>query len=140
MREILFKGKTIDSDDWVFGGYSQYDVKYDILTDTFEKIERHCVIDYNGECLWRDVIPESVSEFTGLTDKNGKKSFEGDIVKIELLGGFEIGHITYSETGCRFKFADRYGSTYGFDDTCTFEVIGNIHDNPELLEGDKSDA
>lgn len=145
MREILFRGKCTDTGKWYEGQYihlhkTTYCFKEDyeknpdndIHQIVFERMTDWCLPNQH---LRADVIPETIGQYTGLTDKNGKKIFEGDIVRIHLLGGIEIGQITYSEMSCRFKFADKYGSTYGFDDTCTFEVIGNIHDNPELLKG-----
>ena len=83
--------------------------------------------------LRADVLPETVGQYTGLTDKNGKKIFEGDIFNIE-----------YSETIVKnavieYVGASFYGSTgidyWELDDYREIEVIGNIHDNPELLKG-----
>ena len=67
MREILFRGKQIDYGEWVYGL---------LCYNTYNQL---CIqpIEYFPCCV---VIPESISEFTGLTDKNGKKIFEGDIV------------------------------------------------------------
>jgi len=112
MREILFRGKKAYNDEW---DYSEY---------PFGTI--HC------GAVVHDFIPETVGQYTGLTDKNGKKIFEGDIV-----------NITYPETIVRNALVTYVGASfYGdngndlwvFDDYISFEVIGNIHDNPELFE------
>lgn len=126
MREILFRGKRADNGEWIQGDLLQN-------VDCLKIREQEKDIKHIARSFV--IFPETVGQYTGLSDKNGIKIFEGDIVRIYLFGGVEIGQITYSEISCRFKFADKYGSTYGFDDTCTFEVIGNIYDTPELLKG-----
>ena len=86
-----------------------------------------------------EVIPETVGQYTGLTDKNGKKIFSGDVVKIYLyepkgLANYEIGYIKYDDAKARYVFCTEEG-IYGIDNSNVFEVIGNIYDNPELLKG-----
>lgn len=116
MREILFRGKRVDNGKWVEGNYS-IDVsgRVDILP-----------ID---NLVFFEVIPETVGQFTGLTDKNGKKIFEGDIAKYES----KVYEIKYIEKYARFAPSNE--STVFM--VCAFnrlEVIGNVHDNPELLK------
>lgn len=143
MREILFRGKTYPKKDgsafddtWVFGNLIQNGDKFYIhpKANSF-----YLNGELSGFLVLHKVIPETVGQFTGLTDKKGKKIFEGDIVKTDkfsepnkqyiikydLLFGAFIGH-------------DRYNSYFvTFDgDSDEFEVIGNIHDNPELMKGD----
>jgi uncharacterized phage protein (TIGR01671 family) len=137
MREILFRGKAINRDkgfhrtsykngEWVYGIISRlYDERFKNLpaemtnTNGVGGIE----VDY-----------KTISQFIGLTDKNGKKIFEGDIVKLFLIDGEEIGVIKFNDILCRFCLYEKDG-VYGFDKDCEFEIIGNIHDNPELLKG-----
>lgn len=127
MREILFRGKAVNlnngSKDFVFGQYVQNrDGKF-ICSDTRE----------NGKQK-HQVIEKTVGQYTGLTDKNGKKIFEGDIVL--YTRDEEVGQISYHESEAMFVaefdtwFTD-FDHLYGKD----LEVIGNIHDNPELLKG-----
>lgn len=127
MREILFRGKT-DNGKWVEGFY------YKDLTSNCVYIiswKNANVLDVEN---FVEVTTETIGQYTGLTDKNGKKIFEGDIVKLHLIDCIEIGVIKYNDIMCRFMFFTKDGS-YGFDNTNDFEVIGNIHDNPELLKG-----
>lgn len=116
MREIIFRGKRLDNGEWVYGFYALFASNKGLKRGIYTGAENGCVIPY-------EVIPETVGQFTGLTDKNGKKIFEGDIVyngvfkaQIELING----HFS------------PFGSDTFFADEC--EVIGNIYDNPELLE------
>ena len=136
MREILFRGKRVDNGEWVNGYFikanhhwHEHGVHEDwIAVDTIQN---------GGWCNVRGkyaVIPETVGQYTGLTDKNGNKIFEGDIIKLFLDDGIETGVIRYSETACRFMFYENNIMGYGFDNTCIFEIIGNVHDNPELLK------
>ena len=150
MREILFRGKRTDNDEWI--------------TDSETYIR-------DGDGIWLSdenlnvvtVLPETVGQFTGLTDKNGKKIFEGDIFKFDD----EVWESSYTSCGTEYdSFAVENYGVIGFDEdmarfdfikykfsensveadlhenhtidfsefVCELEVIGNIHDNPRLLE------
>lgn len=123
MREILFRGKSEDNDQWEEGFYSGNHVRYGSGISVIEND-------------WDDytVDPETVGQFTGLTDKNGKKIFEDDIVKTR----HGVRRIIF-EYGCFCAWkpnteltANLRGYVHELDGN--IEVIGNIHDNPELLE------
>jgi uncharacterized phage protein (TIGR01671 family) len=126
MHKILFRGKPKNElIDWVYGYYF-----YSELTC------KHCIMgeskDYGYNCI--EVIPETVGQYTGLKDKNGTKIFEGDITKhrSNYSGNDVVAVITYTD-GCFLAMADKDS---GFNISDKLEVIGNIHDNPELLNGE----
>ena len=159
MREILLRGKSVNDGNWVQGS---------LVITTIEPADDAPIKHYHIEDmtigvfpneyqsgLSETVDPNTVGQFTGLTDKNGKKIFEGDILRIaktaDDFGGYYYPPLEYPvnvvvrwdfcawmwETLCEDK---RYIS---FPDAwCKFEceVIGNIHDNPELLEGGAVDG
>lgn len=138
MRENmgLYHGKRVDNGEWVEGSLSTEYLK-----------ECGCVMISPTADTCYKVDPETVGQYTGLTDKNGKKIFEGDIVKAEcdLYHGenkkervTHIGTVIYDKKFCQFGInvagfskcyvLNRWKGDYN-------EVIGNIHDNPELLKG-----
>ena len=132
MREILFRGKT-EKGEWLFGFYHNETSIESPSSD--RKITRHHIYTQDFD---KFVIPETVGQFTGLTDKNGKKIFEGDIVKGYLGYGDDendIAYIEYQEDSMGFVLVEILKEDFGkqFEMTDYVEVIGNIHDTPELL-------
>lgn len=136
MREILFRGKRIDNGEWIYG-----------MPWIFK--DKSCICPWNeGMCKYDtgyypvEVIPETVGQYTGLTDKNKTKIFEGDIVfvgknKIPLYIEFtdsqkDSPYLSFS-WNCRLPNKPLYLHRLE-NDSSLYEVIGNIHDNPELLE------
>ena len=117
MREILFRGKSIDG-TWHYGVPIVYTEDYVCIAAPHS---------YN-----KKVESITIGQYTGLTDKNGKKIFEGDIVAMPAYGGGKHKAVVYFKGG---KFAVD-GSNYGFKDIAPkrMKVIGNIHDNPEILK------
>lgn len=126
MREILFRGKgnpKYNEGNW-YEGY---------LTHDTENYRIYIPFGIKGYYTMT-VLEETVGQFTGLTDKKGRKIFEGDIVDI-LTEDEEIGVVKYDDNDACFYvsaggFIVDFSHIYGKDT----EIIGNIHDNPELLE------
>lgn len=131
MREILFRGKRLKDGAWIEGFYCEF---ANNMSGEQEHFIQTVKSDGRIDTLYR-VDPSTVGQYTGLTDKNGERIFEGDIVRVFLRDGVEVGPIMWSDIDARYKFASPDGTTYSVDCTCVFEKIGNIHDNPELLEG-----
>lgn len=132
MREILFRG-IIKSDNSRYKR-GQWAVGDLVRLQDGEDGKPH--IYGCGE-----VFVETVGQYTGLTDKNGKKIFEGDIVKAQddifgspFCNGI-TGKIVYAETAFFIEPKNPMESQWLFNECAIYEVIGNIHDNPELLKG-----
>jgi uncharacterized phage protein (TIGR01671 family) len=131
MREILFRGKTYDG-EWVEGFLFNSQLCRIFWATAFNKEE-----DNMFYCEGKDVNPETVGQFTGLTDKNGKKIFEGDIVKCEAV--YQENEDEYlSNYNIEVKYSKGYFYPFYLNGCWrsgieNIEVIGNIHDNPELI-------
>ena len=126
MREILFRGKLVNYNGWVYGNRINDDI-----------INRNC---YLGRYA---VIPETIGQFTGLCDKNSNKIFEGDICRFKRFNDIHVGKIVFNvKTASFVMWYQLIVGAYGEKATqkmllsvCDdIEVIGNIHDSPELLE------
>ena len=144
MREILFRGKRTDNGEWIEGYYRDLDgehpriLKENIFIGKFGR-----VLEFKNI----DVIPETVGQYTGLTDKNGTKIFEGDICRFKRFNDVHVGEIVFNVTTASFiMWYQSIVGAYGEKAThqmllsvCDdIEVIGNIHDNPELLGGENN--
>ena len=127
-REILFRGKRLDNGEWVegdlrHGGYYLNDPDVYILVPFFDT-----VINY-------PVDPETVGQYTGTTDISGQRVFEGDIMETAVSGITQhIGVVEFADEAFGLRCTDRAALFLCFT-IGSHVVIGNIHDNPELLEG-----
>ena len=148
MREILFRGKRIDNGVWVEGDLIQlHDGRMYIVNN----VHGACIDDKGNfinteEPFVCAVDPATVGQYTGLTDRNGKKIFEGDIVLFEdeCPSNYEYHDCTEMRCGAIeygdncFYITNRIAVTMEdliYDGKLDVEVIGNIHDNPEFLKG-----
>lgn len=143
MREIIFRGKRIDNGRWVEGHLVVCETNgRSFITELIE-------VDEDSWLYW-EVDPNTVGQYTGLTDKNGNKIFEGDIVRINesISKSKRSGVVIYDETkgqtcidmgdGCKkYSFEKKIIINDGrctIENSLIFEIIGNIHDNPELAK------
>lgn len=120
MREILFRGKRYNG-EWEYG--------VPLISG-----EVAFITSLNSES--KIVIPETIGQYTGLTDKNGKKIFEGDV----LIAAWKTKIIIYyTKCGTQFRAREALNPALNhsidYYDNDRMEIIGNIHDNPELLGG-----
>lgn len=136
MREILFRGKAVKSDAWHYGMFCAegYDADFPCIIPS-DSDRMHIA---SGD--WH-VDLETIGQFTGLLDKNGTKIFEGDIVRIDdqlVLSAYNgrLFEVEFDE--CAFwacPNGKRDIAVSLFNKCAEYEVVGNIHDNPELLKG-----
>lgn len=138
MREILFRGKRLDNGEWIEGA------SFNTRNEAFYICPTVSDITYgdNGKRrrigCWYAVDLFTVGQYTGLTDKNGKRIFEGDICQHEKTG--RTISVSWHGTMAGYVWSKRIEDSHLFDFGELFRVhdkyavIGNIHDNPELLE------
>lgn len=149
MREILFRGKRNDTGEWIFGSIVHQTDYYGDKCDRWFILEGNYTNDYDIDYPI-EVQKETVGQFTGLLDKNGTKIFEGDVLDMSIIGPDHSLNAVSIEHGAVGFFPlypeeeaeeDRRWRSFWKDDEQEFwsdeyfTVIGNIHDNPELLEG-----
>lgn len=131
MREILFRGKRVDNGEWIEGFFAKSGDKTFILIDTGIAF---------GYVTMKEVLSETIGQYTGLTDKNGKKIFEGDIVELTYYTLPEerkvMAEVAYEEESAAFVLYSFGTENKGIcvEIYNTKKAIGNIHDNPEMLE------
>ena len=125
-REIEFRGKRVDNGQWITGGYVEWS---DARCNKFHQIVSS--VGYHN-----DIVSKTVGQFTGLHDKNGKEIYEGDIF-IKKVDNFRGGEdvinlvVIYNIHTVGFAGKSKEAILYSLDNMC--EIIGNIHDKPELL-------
>ena len=136
MREILFRGKRVDNGEWIEGSF---------LPGNERQTLHPCIFVYlpetqSFECF--DIDIDTLGEYTGLTDRNGKKIFEGYILIYVVDGEYDVNEkylVVFDDDEAAFKVRFYYKGKFAcYDDIAPcekLEIIGNIHDNPELLEG-----
>ena len=130
IREVIFRGKRTDNGEWIEGSL--------LGIDWCDKPSTYSIAPNTPVSVFYSVIPETVGQYTGLTDKNGVRIFEGDIVSLVKHDGL-IYKVVY--VPCRYELVNSKGVNCFVLDIYkseNIEVIGNIHDNPELLGGENN--
>lgn len=136
MIEILFRGKRKDNGEWVEGNY--YESKISgcfILVSKIKKTRKKDGIIVGDTFDVYEINSETVGLYTGLTDKNGKKIFEGDILQYVYTDGTFL-HLVVTFIEGSFQTIDDFGFSDLLSDNLCLElkIVGNIYDNPKLLE------
>lgn len=144
MREILFRGKRLHDNKWIYGNFvSDCEGNPHIIEPRFFYEDGHHLQYEDNTDTPVFIIPETVGQYTGLTDKNGRKIFEGDICRFMRFNDAQVGKIVFNvKTASFVMWYQSIVGAYGEKAThkmllsvCDdIEVIGNIHDNPELME------
>ena len=155
-KEILFRGKVLESNDWVYGNYVLLPKRRGVFGQVVSDLDRdkHIIVDKFGNS--HEIVSQSIGQFTGMSDRNGKKIFEGDLLKgfdFPFMGdgvhGYfaEVVHLVDAPAyALRMRrnpqaavmgnwegVCDRYFLCSGFDSN-SWEIIGNVFDNQELLK------
>lgn len=115
-REIKFRGKRIDNETWKYGSLVILNGRYFI---------------FNDECRV-EVVPSTVGQYTGLKDKNGREIYEGDIFQAGYFGGTDV--VIWDNKNARYIGISPQGCISYVGREPAVEVLGNIHDTPELLK------
>ena len=161
MREILFRAKRTDNGEWVEGFYSQLpkpslgatiitngDLCAEDVSDYIivNECKQHSNFSNSNplevvECEYYEIDPETICQYIGETDKEGKKIFEGDIIGFITLGSTEsgysksscLGEVVWSKEKCCFHVTNRL-SAESWEVLAGCKVLGNVFDNKEMLD------
>lgn len=138
MREILFRAKRIDNGEWAEGFYqNRFDVNEDI---------EHLIFWRKSYTVWEyaKIDPETLCQYTGLKDKNGNRIWENDIVRTTKFGkddgnghnyaGFDVFVVKWDDGG--FALFNKWRRFNLRTDEKSYEILGKVFDNPELLKGE----
>lgn len=133
-REILFRGKRLDNGEWITGQLLKYESGRARICESHSNIFCYESDTSVIQTVAHEVDPSTVGQYTDMTDKNGKKIFEGDLIK-NFAG--EVGRVSWYPEHFAFMIYRLHPPAVFHMETSDgpeIEIIGNIHDHPELLE------
>ena len=138
MREIKFRGKRVDNGEWVYGYLVKNTITTRIISDfALVRSDAHTEDTLNHCSGYFDIVdPESVGQFTGLNDKNGKEIYEGDVVQVMPDSGIGLSRfeIIWNQPTCSFKKKRDDGQLYELEAIQKYLlIIGKIYDTPDLI-------
>ena len=137
MREILFRGKRLDNGEWIEGNFYESGISGAFI---LQNKTRKTIDAKTGEITLRDepipfeVLTSTIGQYTGTNDNHCKKIFEGDIIRKTNEGRHPQIFTANIHTHFCVNEEVYYSPCDHFTESCEYEIIGNIHDNPELLE------
>ncbi len=134
-----YRGKRVDGKGWAYGYYVKGECSYIISAEQFYSavVLPTSLVGNHMSTFCHEVHLDSIGQWTGLKDKNDKKIYESDILLIKYKdGNSDTAPIWYNDQAARFVFTDKEGGSYGIivSDGNDIEIIGSIHDTPNLLE------
>ena len=152
MREILFKAKRADNGEWIEGYFIKRVHNEGQVTNQakieWQVVEEYYIYEEVKEAPY-EIIPETLGQFTGLYDKNGKRIWENDIIfdtyykKLGVvkfgMGTFDSGIYRYYGWHYESEGSVDHHELYKYDELVDFEVLGNRFDNPELLTAERKE-
>lgn len=139
MRTIKFRGKDIETGEWVYGFYVRFEDCFRKTIDGKERISHRIYTGFADSCAskdgydfsgdWHEVDPDTIGQFNGFYDSKGNEIFEGDII----ADAVSAMYVSTFERGC-FDFSDESGRAIANPIAGICTVIGNIWDNPGLMK------
>lgn len=131
IREVIFRGKRTDNGEWIYGDLIQN-------VDCIKIREQEKDINRISKSF--EIVPETVGQYTNFSDKNGKKIFEGDIIQTLMIEynpprQYRKPYQVNYNSDFPSVVVEHYSPFEHFTEKVEYEVIGNIHDNPELIKG-----
>lgn len=125
MRDVKFRGQSTQTGSWLYGSL-------------IRRGDRCFILPFTGKMRAADteVIPATVGQYTGLKDKNGKEIYEGDIFKTTDSNGCCLVVVEWDDVNARFLGRDQHRNIWYVGREPAAVIIGNIHDNPELLKNE----
>lgn len=136
-RKILFRGKRVDNGEWVYGFYNRCEARLTYTEENYKNNPRSWIQTLESDGFAGSLVhvdTDTVGQYTGLIDEDGVKIFEGDIVNCKTVPiTLEKYIVRWDDSHAKF-IIEKQGKDFSMTDSFEYEIIGNIFDNPELME------